>query len=1151
MRIVGVVKSAKDAIRTTLYALTVLLVAVSWILALQFTSKHQQNVKAAAPLVVDLNGLVTDGYINDIKTGPDGTVYVAGEFNHLGSPTGNAAVADFNTGVVSSSFPKVNAIVYSSVLDGSGGWFIGGYFTKVGNQEINGIAHILSDGTVDPAFDLQFNPYEGISSMTIDNGLLYMGGYFTAVLGTNRSHLAAINLSDFSLTSWAPVADYDVLAISVLGSNVYIGGYFENINGSPRNYLASVTTSGVLNSWTIDCDSSVYTIASSGSTIYIGGDFTTVDSISRNHLAAITNSGSVTSWDPSPDNRVNSIVLDNSYAYVGGPFYQVGGLERNKLAQISLSTGTPTSWTSNPILYIGSGSSNVDVYSLSLKNSKLYVGGKFTYFANSDYTTYTNRKNFAVFDFAAGGELTPLDISANDGVYSLSVDTVNNKVIAGGKFSSFTSTVRNNVAAFNPTTNAILSWNPNVNGEVYGIHIDNGRVYLGGKFTEVGGTPINSLARVSSTTGVLDTSWTPNPVGEPFTFHQIGNQIFVGGSFSSIASTPTSGLAIFDSTTGLLQTWGPTIAGSVSTIVDDGTSLYIGGNSIGVDGTPRTCVAKLSISAGTLDSWNPIIGNSCDIKALALYNNSVFIGGSFDNINGDERYYIGAVNNTDGSTLPWNVPDTLNNYAMTMIVKDGILYVGMNTLISYGGKQTTLALYDATTGSYDSWNPQVLSNTVKTLSFDTTNLYVGGNIEFNGADEEYRHNLFQFIPAATPTPTVTNSPTAMPTLSPTPSPTATPTASPSISPTPIVTSTQSASPTVVSITTTSIPTNISNNGIKTPAVISIITPTQQVSEIPTPITTIFEDPIISPTEGKEKPVIIPTKTIEKTIEVRVKVVDTENRPVKDAVVTITSINQTATTGEDGIAVLRNITKNKYEITVEFNGKKQAKSLDITTTNVSAFDVLVKLEPKTTQSAAGSIIQQVGPLGGISLTMLVFVYLLNSFALLRVVLFGGFLLPFLISWLPRRKRASVLDLILSTPVPFVSITVFNAADKTIAAKIMSSYQGLFNIKLNAGNYIISLAKNRFYPREFNVEQQSEGFFEQNLEIEKNEEINLVNDMTVKVWNLKPEIIVFSLSLVFAVTNALLIRTIVSYALVGVILALLVMKNIFIKPVKVSE
>ena len=42
-------------------------------------------------------------------------------------------------------YSKVNGAVFTAISDGSGGWYIGGQFSQVGNLTRNNLAHILAN----------------------------------------------------------------------------------------------------------------------------------------------------------------------------------------------------------------------------------------------------------------------------------------------------------------------------------------------------------------------------------------------------------------------------------------------------------------------------------------------------------------------------------------------------------------------------------------------------------------------------------------------------------------------------------------------------------------------------------------------------------------------------------------------------------------------------------------------------------------------------------------------------------------------------------------------------------------------------------------------------------------------------------------------
>ncbi len=128
---------------------------------------------AELPDEPDLSFWVTNGEVYSILPTPD-TVYIGGSFTYVGPNTGNGAPFDASTGQPLPSFPRAEGSVYACVPDGSGGWFIGGYFTEVAGQPRAGIARILSDLTLDPSF----NPGAGgsVLALALSGDTLYAGG---------------------------------------------------------------------------------------------------------------------------------------------------------------------------------------------------------------------------------------------------------------------------------------------------------------------------------------------------------------------------------------------------------------------------------------------------------------------------------------------------------------------------------------------------------------------------------------------------------------------------------------------------------------------------------------------------------------------------------------------------------------------------------------------------------------------------------------------------------------------------------------------------------------------------------------------------------------------------------------------------------------
>ena len=200
------------------------------------------NASTASAQTADTNTWVTDGTVSAIAPGPNNITYIGGSFTYVGPSTGPGAPLDRGNGLPVNNFPQISDSVSASIKaaspDGSGGWYIGGRFNTVGTVTRNELAHILSDGSVDPNWDPNANG--NVNAIAVSGTTIYVGGIFTTIGGTTRNRLAAIDTAG-TLTSWNPNANSTVSAIALTGSIVYTGGKFTTIGGVVRPNLAQFT----------------------------------------------------------------------------------------------------------------------------------------------------------------------------------------------------------------------------------------------------------------------------------------------------------------------------------------------------------------------------------------------------------------------------------------------------------------------------------------------------------------------------------------------------------------------------------------------------------------------------------------------------------------------------------------------------------------------------------------------------------------------------------------------------------------------------------------------------------------------------------------------------------------------------------------------
>ncbi len=378
----------------------------------------------------------TDNAVSTIIVSSDNnTVYFGGQFTTAnGGTTRNyIAAASASNGTINSFDSNFDATVNSlAISPDDSTLYVGGNFTTLGTTTRNRIAHITSDGSVDPDFDPTITG-GAVNALVFSSttNTLYFGGTFTSVNSTGRNRIAAVNATNGDLISaFNPNADDEIkaLALSSDGDTLYMGGYFMGLNSTfstTRHRIAAVDTStGLATSFDPDADGGVLALALSPdeNTLYLGGIFGTAGGSSRNVIAAVsTSTGLATSFDPSPNDGVTSLVFDGDILFAGGAFTSFGGLPRNSLASYDTLQATTTDF--NPNI-------NNIVNAIAISGDTLYFGGNFTTVDGGA----TSRNRIAAADSITGIS-TSFDPSATGGaVNALALSSDGDTLFAGGAF---------------------------------------------------------------------------------------------------------------------------------------------------------------------------------------------------------------------------------------------------------------------------------------------------------------------------------------------------------------------------------------------------------------------------------------------------------------------------------------------------------------------------------------------------------------------------------------------------------------------------------------------------------------------------------------------------------------------------------------------
>jgi hypothetical protein len=232
------------------------------------------------------------------------------------------------------------------------------------------------------------------------------------------------------------------------------------------------------------------------------------------------------------------------------------------------------------------------------------------------------------------------------------------------------------LAVLDGTTGEATRWQPRVNGVVNAFAFAGRYLYVGGYFTSVDGQSKRGLAVFDvEAEKVLDRNF--GVVGGVQSLAVSGSTVYVGGYFSSIGGQSRSHLAAIDTATQQVTAWNPGADDVVEALATAGNTVYAGGNFLTAGGQSRRGIAALDATTGQATSWDPGIDRIFDeyyVHALAVSGNTVYAGGGFRVIGGQNRNYLAALDATTGRPTGWN-PD-LTASVLTLAVADSVIYAG-------------------------------------------------------------------------------------------------------------------------------------------------------------------------------------------------------------------------------------------------------------------------------------------------------------------------------------------------------------------------------------------------------------------------------------------------------------------------------------------
>jgi uncharacterized delta-60 repeat protein len=730
-----------------------------------FVGAHAYNGTTTSTLItrVNANGTLDSTFvlsgtgfagwtIGDCIVQPDGKIIVGGQFVAYNGTSRNRIARLNADGSLDMGFdPGTGAggnnstQVMATELQSDGKVIIGGNFTTFNGISRNRIARLNSDGSLDATFSPGTGANADVLCISIQpDGKVIIGGSFTSYNGTGRNRIARLNADGSLDTGFNPGTGANgstIRSIAVQADGkIIVGGDFTSYNGVGRNNIARLNADGSLdlgfdpgtgsnarvNSITLQPDGKVI----------IGGEFTSYNGITRQKLARLNITGSLDlTFGPVPVSanfisfgiRCTALQPDGRIL-IGGLFTACGGSPRYGIARMNSNGSLDPTFAHGG----GHGANGGYISKLIIQpDGKVLIGGSFTSYNGTLRNGIARLNSDGSLDtsFDPGSGLFHDDLTATAAFIRTMTLQPDGKLVIAGSFTSYNGTARSRLARINSDGSLDTGFNPGVGANLPILCLTlqpDGKILIGGDFTEYAGTARNGIARINAT-GTLDPTFNPGTgVVGSVSCIVLASGILIGGSFSSYNGLPCNNLALVSSDGQQADPWfssggGPD--GSVSSIVvrSDG-KIIIGGGFWYYNGVARRQVAMIDGWGLLVSSWNPntffngggvfcmalqadgkvIVGGNLgpnnpsniarftafggqdgfpfsganyDVRSIALQPDGKFLAaGDFTSYNGTGRNRIARMNNTVGSIIRVFLEGPYSN---------GLMNDGLRTLPSF------------------------------------------------------------------------------------------------------------------------------------------------------------------------------------------------------------------------------------------------------------------------------------------------------------------------------------------------------------------------------------------------------------------------------------------------------------------------------------
>lgn len=585
-------------------------------------------------------------------------------------------LARLNTdGSVDTFNPGASSTVSSIVLQSDGKILLAGAFTAftpsagTGSTSRSFIARLNADGTLDNAFTPLVNA-RATTLVLQSDGKIIVGGQFTlfqppgdtsttvngVVTSTaiTRNRLIRLNADGTVDAAYAPnVIDGVVLALALQSDGrLVVGGSFKGIQSAGdatwtlRKYAARLGTDGKLDlTFNLDLSEAngnrvdslaLQSIVTAGVTeqkILLGGSFVSLAPIGAtavipaNHYVRINANGSLDrAFSPGTGGASGGVIAAMALQSDG------------KIVAVGAFADIGGTRTTNVARFNAEGAADTS-FASSLDAdgpiaAVLHRSDTAPVATQGNGLAWLNRDGSLRTAFAPSVRLT--------GTIRAVVTQPDGRVLLGGSFTNPAGTTGNHLVRIAADGTLDTSFSPAPNADVSAITLQpDGKILVAGSFSAIAGGTRNFIARLNAN-GTLDTAFDPNASARVNAIVlQADGKIVLGGAFTTLqpngatASTARNYLARVETNGALDTAYNPTPSATVSALLLQPDGMIVAGGSFtsftpnaATTATTRNYLARIKTD-GTVDTFDPSASGA--VSALAAYlDGKIIVGGAFN-----------------------------------------------------------------------------------------------------------------------------------------------------------------------------------------------------------------------------------------------------------------------------------------------------------------------------------------------------------------------------------------------------------------------------------------------------------------------------------------------------------------------------------------